>query len=117
MATKTRVSELVEHVLDMLEPMGHVRASRFFSGHQIRLNGIQIAMVMDEELFFRVAVALRTEIEDAGSHPFTYTKQSNTKQSKEVVLRRYMSAPAEWIENVETMRSFAQRNFYALKQE
>ena len=65
--------EFADYILDMLRPLGDVRCSRFFDGHQIRVDGEQIAIVIGGQLYFRVGEKLREEIEDAGGRPFAYT--------------------------------------------
>src|SRR5260370_18947357 len=69
--TKTS-SEFVEHVLDLLRPLGEVKRGRFFGGHEIRLGAAQIGMVMGGSFYFRVSKELRSELERAGGTPFSY---------------------------------------------
>ena len=108
MASKS--NEFAAYVVDVLRPLGEVNVSRFFGGQQIRVNGEQLAMVMKGELYFRVDRRLQTELESAGGRPFSYA----TKRGR-VTVQRYFGAPAEWIEDTDTLLDFARRNLAALQ--
>jgi DNA transformation protein len=82
----TMSREFADYILDMLRPLGDVRCSRFFDGHQIRVDGEQI--VIGGQLYFRVGEKLRAEIEDAGGRPFAYT----TRKGR-VTVPRYFNVP------------------------
>lgn len=102
-------SEFVEHLLDLLLPLGEVKLGRFFGGHEIRLGADQIGLVMGGSFYFRVAKELRPELERAGGAPFSYV----TRKGR-VTVPRYVSAPGEWLENSEILIDFARRNLVCL---
>jgi TfoX/Sxy family transcriptional regulator of competence genes len=58
-------SEFVEHMLDLLGPLGEVSRGRFFGGYEIRLDAVQIGMVMGGKFYFRICQELRAELEIA----------------------------------------------------
>ena len=101
--------EFADYILDMLRPLGDVRCSRFFGGHQIRVDGEQIAIVIGGQLYFRVGEKLRAEIEDAGGRPFAYT----TRKGR-VTVPRYFNVPDQWLEDADQLLNLARRIYSEL---
>ncbi|PTY01334.1 competence protein TfoX [Verrucomicrobia bacterium LW23] len=106
--------ELAEHIADILRPLGRVvEVRRFFSGFELRVDGEQLLMLHESEIYFRVPTdALRAELREAGGAPFTYASSK-----RNVTVQRYFGAPADWIEDAERLLDFARRNLSALREE
>jgi len=102
-------SEFVDHVLDLVRPLGEVSRGRFFGGHEIRVGTVQIGMVMGGRFYFRVSKKLRRELEDAGGTAFSYLTRKG-----QVTVPRYVTAPGEWLENSDFLIDFARRNLAEL---
>jgi DNA transformation protein len=94
--------DFVNHCLELLTPLGRVRARRMFGGHGIYVDELFIAIVADERLFLKVDADTRPAFEGAGCAPFTYA----TKQGETGVMS-YFSAPDEAIESPMLMQPWA----------
>ena len=62
----------VEHMLDLLAPLGAVRVRAMFGGWGIYHDSRMFALIADEELYFKVDAKSEAEFEAAGSAPFIY---------------------------------------------
>ncbi|HCF62272.1 MAG TPA: competence protein TfoX, partial [Myxococcales bacterium] len=62
----------VEDVLDLLEPLGAVRARAMFGGWGLWLDDAIFGLIVDERLFFKIDESSRPEFEGAGCEPFVY---------------------------------------------
>jgi len=60
----------IEEIVERLAALGAVRARPMFGGHGLYLAGVFFGIVADDELYFRVDDASRTEYVEAGSRPF-----------------------------------------------
>ena len=104
------MSELVEHLIDMLEPLGAVQAQRFFGGHGLKLEGAQFAFVIKGRLWLRVDAAMAAELEGLGCEPFSYAKAGKT-----VRVSGYRAAPAQALEDAHALRRWASRAWAAAR--
>lgn len=101
--------EFLAFLLAELKPVGSLTPHRFFGGWQLRSDGVQFAIVMGGTLFFRVEGQLQSELQEAGSRPFAYTKAG-----REIVVRKYMAAPEEALDDLDQLREWARRVIAAL---
>jgi DNA transformation protein and related proteins len=92
---------LVDHCLELLAPLGAVRARRMFGGHGIYLDELFIAIVAFERLYLKVDAATAPRFEAAGCEPFVYEGQ------RKAVTLGYRSVPAETMESPALMRPWA----------
>lgn len=90
------------HCLELLAPLGTVRARRMFGGVGLYLDELFIALIADERLYLKSGAAHRAEFEAAGCLPFTYAMKDGTFQSL-----GYFSAPDEALESAAEMRPWA----------
>ena len=67
--------ELVHHLVDMLAPMGAVRAKRMFGGHGIYLGDDMFALVAEDVLYFKVDDGNLEHYEARGLEPFVYRRR------------------------------------------
>lgn len=95
-------SPLVEHCLELFEPLGAVRAKAMFGGWGFYLDDLFFALIADETLFLKVDGETEAAFRVAGSWPFTYTYKDGR-----CVTMAYWSAPEEAMESPPTMRDWA----------
>lgn len=98
----TASSEYTEYVLELLEPIGPVRISRFFGGVGISHGLVQFAMIMGNSLYFVVNDNTRQKYEKVGMTSFSYT----TKKGR-VQVRKYFELPEEILTDTEQLRLWA----------
>ena len=96
-----RNSEFVEFVLELLAPLGAVRARAMFGGVGIYQGDSFFAIVVDDKLYFKTDHVTRGEFTVRGLSPFTYTARSKS------ISMQYYEAPPEVFEEPETMRHLA----------
>ncbi|MCF8482724.1 MAG: TfoX/Sxy family protein [Rhodospirillum sp.] len=85
---KTRPPAFVLGILDVLDRVGPVEVKRLFGGWAYTHGGEMFAMVLADQLYFRVDDALRAALEAEGSFPFTYEKAG-----KVITVGKFLSAP------------------------
>jgi DNA transformation protein and related proteins len=83
-----------DYILDILSPLGGMKARKMFGGHGIYQHGIFFALISDDVLYFKVDATSRQDYEAYGSKPFTYA----AKDKKTVVLS-YWEVPADVLES------------------
>lgn len=98
----TANSEYAEYVLELLAPIGEVRAGRFFGGVALSQGAQQFAMIMENTLYFVVNDETRPRYEQAGMQPFSYA----TKKGQ-VQVRRYFELPEDVLADPEQLRLWA----------
>jgi DNA transformation protein and related proteins len=95
-------TEYTNYVLELLEPIGHMRASPFFGGTGIYDGSAQFAMVMGNTLYFAVDDASRAKYEQAGMKPFSYLTKNGRVQ-----VRRYFELPEDVLADPQRLRQWA----------
>ena len=65
-----RRQDFVEHVCDLLTPLGAVRPRSMFGGYGIYIDDAFCAIVADDTLYFKVDDSNRADYEALGSSPF-----------------------------------------------
>lgn len=95
-------SELAEHVMEMLVPLGAVDAKRFFGGIGIRQEEVLFAMIMDETLYFRVDAESRPRYEAAGSQPFSYETRNGSR-----AIEGFFTVPEDLLDEPAELRDWA----------
>ena len=66
----TRRDDFVDHVCELLAPLGDVRPRAMFGGHGIYVDDVFCAIVADDTLYFKVDDSNRADYEALGSGPF-----------------------------------------------
>jgi len=94
-------SAFLDHILELLRPMKGVSARAMFGGHGIFREGKMFAIVVDDELYFKVTASTRATYLEHGLRPFTYKRKG-----KEVSLS-YYQAPAECLDEARVMGEWA----------
>jgi DNA transformation protein len=99
--SKPARNEFVEHVLELLAPLGSVSARRMFGGFGIYRDGLMVALVANDVLYLKADTESRGEFEAVGSEPFSYTAR------RKRVMLSYWRAPEEALESRATMQEWA----------
>ncbi len=92
----------VDHVLELLEPLGTMRARAMFGGFGVFHVDRMIALVADDRLYLKTDPVTRPTFEAAGAQPFTYAG----KRAKPSVMS-YHEAPPACLDDAETMLQWA----------
>ena len=64
--------DLVEHCLELLAPLGAVRARRMFGGHGLYCDDLFFALIAYQRLFLKVDAHTQPAFAGAGCEPFVY---------------------------------------------
>ena len=99
--------EFLVHVLELLEPSGGITACRMFGGYAIRKNGLPIALIFENEIYFKVDDSNRSEYEAMGSTPFTYEKGGKT------ITVSNWKLPADILEDPNRLMEWTQKAYEA----
>lgn len=65
---------LVDHCLELLAPLGAVRARRMFGGHGLYIDDLFVAIIAFDRLYLKADEATRERFAGAGCEPFVYQK-------------------------------------------
>jgi len=126
------VSALLDHCLELLSPLGDVRAKRMFGGHGLYIDDLFVALIAFDRLYLKADEVSRPDFTAAGCEPFVYTKPAQTSQrdaprSEAVrgglgrpgaaaasgkntqITIGYWTVPAEAMESPELMQPWARR--------
>ncbi len=83
----------VESCLTLLLPLGPLAARRMFGGWGFFLDGVMIALIAHERLYFKADAQTKMRFAAAGAEPFVYHRQGVP------VALSYWSAPAGSLED------------------
>jgi len=98
-------NEFVEYVLELLGPLGPVKAKAMFGGFGIYRNNLMFGLVADDILYFKVDEKTRPGFESKGLPPFTYEKKGKKYSMS------YYQAPEEALEDPEEMAVWAEKAY------
>ena len=102
------VPPFVSHCLELLAPLGTVRARRMFGGHGLYIDDVFVALIADERLYMKTDDAARPAFERAGCEPFAYSRRDRA-----AVTLSYWTAPDEALESPRTMQPWARLSLAA----
>jgi DNA transformation protein len=94
-------SNFVDYILELLEPLGEVRARAMFGGWGIYQARRMFALVANEMLYLKTDSLTRPAFETRGLPPFTYEKGGK------VYAMAYFQPPAEALDNGVELRTWA----------
>jgi DNA transformation protein len=94
----------VAHALDLLAPLGPVQARSMFGAHGFYLRGVMLALLDDDELFFKTDELSRPAFVDARCRMWVYPGMEQTS---------YYRPPDEAHEDPEAMLPWARRGLEA----
>ncbi len=101
------MSEFVDHLLDLLQGFGEVRARRMFGGHGIFREGVMFALVADDTLYLKVDEHNRPDYEAHALPAFTYERAG-----KRIALL-YFRIPDEALNGEVELRRWAEAAYRA----
>jgi DNA transformation protein len=102
-------NDFITYLLDLLHPLGPVRAKRMFGGFGIYLNDWMFGIVVDEVFYLKADDRNRKDFEAQNLPPFTYQKKG-----KEITMSFY-PAPADAMEDGELLCQWAKGSLEAAK--
>ena len=88
-----------DYCAELLAPLGPVRVKRMFGGHGVYVDGLFVAIVVEETLYLKTDAQTVPRFEAEGCHPFSYS----AKDRKRVTMG-YWSAPTEAMDSPAGMR-------------
>ena len=97
-------SGFVSHCLELLAPLGRTSSRRMFGGHALYIDGLCMALIIQDTLYLKVDDTSRPLFEREGCKAFTY----DTKQGERHALG-YFTAPEEAMESPAEMLPWARR--------
>ena len=99
-------SSFVDYVTsDLLGGISGVRSRAMFGGYGVYKNDTIFAIIVEDELYFKVGDLNRKDYERAGSEPFVYTAKGNKK-----VAMSYWKVPAEAMEDLQVLEEWAEKS-------
>jgi DNA transformation protein len=93
----------VLHCLELLEPVGPVRAKRMFGGYGLYAQDLFVALIADDGLYLRADEASEPHFRQAGGQPFEFEARG-----RRMTLRSW-TPPAEALESPAIMQPWAQQ--------
>ena len=100
-------SDFVEYVLELLAPLGPVKARKMFGGYGLYHDGLMFALIGDEILYIKADDANRQQFTAAGCQPFSYHKKGKPYHMS------YYQAPAEALDDAQTLCEWARLGYDA----
>jgi DNA transformation protein len=97
--------DYLDHVLELMRPAGSASARAMFGGHGIYLDGMIVAIVVDDVLYLKSDDETRAAFVAQGLEPFCFTK----KKTGELTTSSYYRPPDEALESPAAMRDWARR--------
>jgi DNA transformation protein and related proteins len=94
---------LVDHCLELLAPLGAVRAKRMFGGHGLYVDELFVALIVFERLYLKVDAQTQPAFKAAGCEPFVYDGKDKP------VTVSYWTVPAEAMESPASMQPWARQ--------
>lgn len=94
-------SDFVDHVLDLLSAWGGVSARRMFSGQGLFKQGVMVALVIDDVLYFKTGSRNRPLFQQLGMQPFSYEGKGRTVETS------YWEIPPDALDDGAALIDFA----------
>ena len=99
-------SNFVDYVVsDLLSGFQGVRARAMFGGHGIYKDDTMFAIIVDDELYYKVDDSNRRDFEKLDSKPFMYT----AKGRKKPVTMSYWKLPAEVMDDLQILEEWTDK--------
>ena len=102
--------ELVEHLADVLAPLGRVHWRRFFGGHGLSVGAVQFAFVIDGAVYLRTDEMLARELEARGGAAFSYDTRK-----RRVRVTSYWSVPEAELDDADAFVGWSRRALAAAR--
>ena len=98
-------NEFLEYILELLEPAKNISLHKMFGGYIIRKNGLPIALISYDELYFKVNETNRSDFESIGSEPFTYEAKGKIRSLS------YWKLPIEILEDSNKLMDWIEKAY------
>lgn len=98
-------SEFLDYLLELLEPSGHITSCRMFGGFAIRKNSLPIALVFEDEAYFKVDDSNRADYEALDSEPFSYQARG-----KRIIISNW-KLPIEILEDPDELLKWVEKSY------
>lgn len=95
-------SAFVDHVCELLAPLGPIRAKRMFGAWGLYCGEAFFAIIDDDVLYLKASAATRERFLTAGGQPFTYSAKGAERQAD------YYTVPESALEDYDELRPWAQ---------
>jgi DNA transformation protein len=95
-------SELLDHLVDQLMPLGDARGRPMFGGYGVYLDGLIIGIIAFDMFYLKVDDQNRPDFEAAGSAPFSYDTKSGAN-----TITAYWEVPADVLDDSDQLRAWA----------
>lgn len=103
-------SSYIDYILDLLLPLGGIKARKMFGGVGIYKDGIFFALVTGNDIvYFKVDDITRSDYEKYESKPFTYEK------NKKIIALSYWEAPVDILENRDALEVWVEKAVQAAR--
>ena len=93
--------DYVAHVLELMRPAGAATARAMFGGHGVYVDGMIVAIVVDDVVFLKTDERTRPRFIAGGGEPFRYSTKRGAVQ-----VTAYWQPPGEALESAEGMRAW-----------
>ncbi len=104
-----RQDSFVEYTLELLEPLGPVRARAMFGGWGLYDGGLMFGLIIEGRLYLKVDDVTRPAFEAAGCEPFVYTG------AHKPVTMSYWTAPTDAQDDALALLPWARRGVEAAR--
>jgi DNA transformation protein len=95
---------LIEHLMDVLRPLGGVASRRMFGGAGVFRDGLMFGLISDEVLYLKADAETVADFEVEGLGPFTYGTKNGDR-----ILTSYWRAPERLLDDDDEMRAWCRR--------
>ena len=102
-------NSFVEHVVEMLQPLGDVSARSMFGGWGVYCDGLMFALIANDELYLKGDDQTKAEYAAASMAPFTY----ESRKGNERVVTSYYAVTAEAMDDPALLLQWARKGVAA----
>ena len=102
-------NSFVEHVVEMLQPLGDVSARSMFGGWGVYCDGLMFALIANDELYLKGDDQTKAEYAAASMAPFIYENAKGTKR----IEMSYYAATAEAMDDPVELLQWAKKGVAA----
>ncbi|MDC0708703.1 TfoX/Sxy family protein [Stigmatella sp. ncwal1] len=99
------MDRFVEYTLELLEPLGPVRARAMFGGWGLYSEGVMMGLIISGQLFLKTDELSRPAFEAAGGVPFVY----DAGRGRAPITMSYWTPPAEAVDDAYALLPWARR--------
>jgi DNA transformation protein and related proteins len=100
-----RMDSYVEYTLELLEPLGPVRARAMFGGWGLYHGGRMFGLIIEDRLYLKTDDTTRAAFEAAGGEPFVY----DSGKGRKPVTMSYWTPPPDASDDAHALLPWARR--------